>query len=82
MFARVPDTGEARWFYQTSPHDLFDHDGVNELVLADLTTGGQARKVAMRADRNGLLLCHRSRDRRGACRPRRSATSTRTRAST
>jgi lanthanide-dependent methanol dehydrogenase len=55
IFARVPDTGEARWFYQTSPHDLFDHDGVNELVLADLTTGGQARKVAMRADRNGLF---------------------------
>jgi PQQ-dependent dehydrogenase (methanol/ethanol family) len=55
MFARVPETGEARWFYQTSPHDLFDHDGVNELVLADLTAGGQVRKVAMRADRNGLF---------------------------
>ena len=55
MFARVPDTGEARWFYQTSPHDLFDHDGVNELVLADLTMDGSTRKVAMRADRNGLL---------------------------
>jgi PQQ-dependent dehydrogenase (methanol/ethanol family) len=55
MFARVPETGEARWFYQTSPHDLFDHDGVNELVLADLDVNGQARKVAMRADRNGLL---------------------------
>jgi PQQ-dependent dehydrogenase (methanol/ethanol family) len=55
MFARVPETGEARWFYQTSPHDLFDHDGVNELVLADLNLNGQTRKVAMRADRNGLL---------------------------
>src|SRR4051794_11505205 len=55
MFARVPETGEARWFYQTSPHDLFDHDGVNELVLADVQINGQTRKVAMRADRNGLL---------------------------
>ena len=55
MFARVPETGEARWFYQTSPHDLFDHDGVNELVLADVDVNGQTRKVAMRADRNGLL---------------------------
>src|SRR3954467_7708953 len=55
MFARVPETGEARWFYQTSPHDLFDHDGVNELVLADVQVNGQTRKVAMRADRNGLL---------------------------
>jgi PQQ-dependent dehydrogenase (methanol/ethanol family) len=55
IFARVPDTGEARWFYQTSPHDLFDHDGVNELVLADVTMNGRARKVMFRADRNGLF---------------------------
>src|SRR5438045_4125412 len=55
MFARVPETGDARWYYQTSPHDLFDHDGVNELVLADVQINGQTRKVMMRADRNGLL---------------------------
>jgi PQQ-dependent dehydrogenase (methanol/ethanol family) len=55
MFARDPDTGQARWFYQTSPHDLFDHDGVNELVLAELKMASGTRKVAMRADRNGLL---------------------------
>jgi lanthanide-dependent methanol dehydrogenase len=54
-FARDADTGEARWAYQTSPHDLYDHDGVNEWVLADLQMGGQARKVAMHPDRNGLL---------------------------
>jgi PQQ-dependent dehydrogenase (methanol/ethanol family) len=55
IFARRPDTGEAVWAYQTSPHDLFDHDGVNELVLADLKLGDRIRKIAMRADRNGLL---------------------------
>jgi lanthanide-dependent methanol dehydrogenase len=55
MFARDPDNGEARWFYQTSPHDLFDHDSVNEIVLADVQVNGQTRKVGMRADRNGLL---------------------------
>src|SRR5204863_8897653 len=49
------DTGEARWAYQTSPHDLYDHDGVNEWVLANLQMGGQTRKVAMHPDRNGLL---------------------------
>jgi len=54
-FARVAETGEARWFYQMNPHDLFDHDGVNEFVLADLTINGQTRKVAMHPDRNGLL---------------------------
>ena len=55
IFARVPETGEARWFYQTSPHDVFDHDGVNELVLTELDIKGQQRKVALRADRNGLF---------------------------
>jgi PQQ-dependent dehydrogenase (methanol/ethanol family) len=55
IFARRPDSGEAVWAYQTSPHDLFDHDGVNELVLADLKIGDRVRKIAMRADRNGLL---------------------------
>ena len=30
IFARDPDTGAARWFYQASPHDLYDHDGINE----------------------------------------------------
>jgi PQQ-dependent dehydrogenase (methanol/ethanol family) len=55
VFARDPDTGEAVWFYQMSPHDLWDYDGVNEQILADLSIGGQSRKVMMRADRDGYL---------------------------
>jgi glucose dehydrogenase len=37
------------------PHDLFDHDAVNELVLIDLQVNGQVRKVLVRPDRNGLM---------------------------
>jgi len=55
IFARRPDNGEAVWFYQWSPHDLHDYDGVNENVLVDLTSGGQAKKVLLHADRNGYL---------------------------
>jgi glucose dehydrogenase len=36
IFARDPDTGQARWFYQLNPHDEFDHDGVNENIVVDL----------------------------------------------
>ena len=66
MFARVPETGEARWFYQTSPHDLFDHDGVNELVLVDLEMAGGVTqdRAARRSQRPPLR--HRSNQRRGA----------------
>jgi lanthanide-dependent methanol dehydrogenase len=55
VFARNPDTGEARWFYQWSPHDLFDHDGVNENVLIDLDVKGVRRKVLVHPDRNGYV---------------------------
>jgi PQQ-dependent dehydrogenase (methanol/ethanol family) len=55
MFARDPDTGEAVWFYQMSPHDLYDWDGVNEDVLLDLPWRGATRKVLIRPDRNGYV---------------------------
>ncbi len=54
-FARDADTGEAIWFYQAAPHDLWDYDGVNENVLVDLNINGQMRKTMLKADRNGYL---------------------------
>ena len=55
LFARDPATGQARWFYQLSPHDLHDYDGVNENLLVDLTIGGATRKVLVHPDRNGYI---------------------------
>jgi PQQ-dependent dehydrogenase (methanol/ethanol family) len=55
IFARDIDTGEAVWFYQTSPHDLFDYDDVNEAVLVDLQIDGRARKVLLRPNRDGYV---------------------------
>lgn len=55
IFARDPDTGMARWAYQTTPHDLWDHDGVNELILLDVEIDGEERKVAIRPGRNGYM---------------------------
>lgn len=55
IFARDPDDGEAVWFYQTSPHDLYDHDGINESVLVDLPIGGATRKVLLHPGRTGYL---------------------------
>ena len=55
LFARDPDTGEARWFYQWSPHDLYDHDGVNENILLELTQNGATRKVLVHPERNGHM---------------------------
>jgi PQQ-dependent dehydrogenase (methanol/ethanol family) len=55
LFARDADTGEAVWYYQFSPHDLYDHDGINENVLVTLPINGQPTKVVLRPDRNGYI---------------------------
>jgi PQQ-dependent dehydrogenase (methanol/ethanol family) len=55
IFARDPDTGEAVWFYQWGPHDLFDYDGINENLLLDLPIAGVQRKVLLRPERNGYV---------------------------
>jgi len=55
VFARDADTGEAVWFYQWSPHDLWDHDGINENIILNLPIDGQMRKVIVHAERNGYV---------------------------
>jgi alcohol dehydrogenase (cytochrome c) len=54
IMARDPDTGIARWFYQMTPHDEWDYDGVNEMILVDQEIGGQPRKLLVHFDRNGF----------------------------
>lgn len=55
IFARRPETGEAIWAYQVSPHDNHDYDTVNENVLLDLTINGRMRKVLVHPDRNARM---------------------------
>jgi PQQ-dependent dehydrogenase (methanol/ethanol family) len=55
VFARDPDTGAAKWFYQTNPHDEHDYDGINEIILLDMPVAGQMRKVLLHPDRDGYL---------------------------
>jgi lanthanide-dependent methanol dehydrogenase len=54
IFARNPDTGVAKWVYQMTPHDEWDYDGINEMLLADIPVKGQAVKALVHFDRNGF----------------------------
>ncbi|MGY3604826.1 MULTISPECIES: lanthanide-dependent methanol dehydrogenase XoxF5 [unclassified Bradyrhizobium] len=54
IFARSPDNGMAKWVYQMTPHDEWDYDGVNEMILTDQPFNGQERKLLTHFDRNGL----------------------------
>ena len=50
-----PKTGEIAWYFQFSPNDPYDYDGVNELVLAEIPVAGKPHKVIMQANRNGFF---------------------------
>ena len=44
-------TGQIKWHYQTTPHDGWDFDGVNEFVTFDM----DGKRVGGKADRNGFF---------------------------
>ncbi len=50
LWARNPQTGEVKWVYQMTPHDAWDYDGVNEMVLFDK----DGKKLLAHFDRNGF----------------------------
>jgi lanthanide-dependent methanol dehydrogenase len=54
IWARDLDTGKVKWIYQMTPHDEWDFDGVNEMILTDQTVNGQPRKLLTHFDRNGF----------------------------
>ena len=54
IWARDVDTGKAKWVYQMTPHDEWDYDGVNEMILTDQKIDGQDRKLLTHFDRNGF----------------------------
>jgi PQQ-dependent dehydrogenase (methanol/ethanol family) len=55
VFARDVNTGQALWFYPTTPHDLFDHDDINESIIADIPWGNGRRPVLLRPARDGFF---------------------------
>jgi alcohol dehydrogenase (cytochrome c) len=55
VLALDPDTGKLKWYFQFTPHDLFDFDAVETPVLLDAQYQGQRRKLLVQANRNGFL---------------------------
>ncbi len=49
------DTGQLKWHFQFTPHDLHDWDSTQVPVLADLTINGTPRKTMLFANRNGFF---------------------------
>ncbi|PNG24603.1 lanthanide-dependent methanol dehydrogenase XoxF5 [Methylocella silvestris] len=54
IWARDADSGKVKWIYQMTPHDEWDYDGINEMVLTEQKIGGKERKILTHFDRNGF----------------------------
>ena len=48
-------TGKMRWYYQFTPHDLWDWDATQTSVLVDAAWEGQPRRLMLHASRNGFF---------------------------
>lgn len=55
VIAIRPKTGELVCHYQYTPNDVFDVDGTDEHVLADVQVDGRMRRVMIQANKNGFL---------------------------
>lgn len=48
-------TGKLKWHFQFTPHDLWDWDATEPLVLVDTKFKGRDRKLLLQANRNGFF---------------------------
>lgn len=55
LLAIDPGDGAIRWGFQYTPHDSWDYDGNNAIVLADFSLDGAPVKAALQANRNGYF---------------------------
>src|SRR3984893_210687 len=55
VLALDPDTGKLKWYFQFTPHDLFDYDAGETPILIDAPFNGEPRKLLVQADRNGYI---------------------------
>jgi PQQ-dependent dehydrogenase (methanol/ethanol family) len=55
ILALNPKTGELKWHYQFTPHDVSDRDATEPAVLVDTAYHGRARKLLLEANRNGFF---------------------------
>lgn len=55
VLALDADTGKLKWYFQFTPHDLFDYDAVETPILIDSVYRGEPRKLLVQANRNGYL---------------------------
>jgi alcohol dehydrogenase (cytochrome c) len=55
LLALEPKTGSVKWYFQFTPHDVWDYDGNTQIFLVDAKYEGKPRKLVVQANRNGFF---------------------------
>lgn len=55
IIAFEPKTGKMKWYFQYTPHDVWDWDAQQPPVLVDAEWEGKPRKLLLHANRNGFF---------------------------
>ncbi len=55
VIALNADSGELRWHFQATPHDVWDYDATNSVVLIDTEFDGKAVRAIAQPNRNGYV---------------------------
>jgi len=55
VLALDPDTGRLKWYFQFTPHDLYDYDANETPVLVEREENGLLRHLLIQANRNGFF---------------------------
>jgi alcohol dehydrogenase (cytochrome c) len=54
LLALDADTGGLKWYFQETPHDIYDFDSNPEPVLIDSEQNGHKRKLILHSSKNGF----------------------------
>ncbi len=55
VLALDADTGEMKWYFQFTPHDLYDYDATETPILIDTVENGKTQHLLLQANRNGYF---------------------------
>lgn len=55
VLAIDPNSGKLKWYFQFTPHDVYDYDANETPVLVDREENGAVRHLLLQADRNGFF---------------------------
>ncbi|MBZ5641726.1 MAG: PQQ-binding-like beta-propeller repeat protein [Acidobacteriia bacterium] len=58
LLALDVDTGKMKWFFQETPHDLYDYDSAAEPIIVDMDVAGHKRQVIIHPTKNGFTYVY------------------------